>query len=91
MLFYVNEKTEEMPKDFRCPQNDILVINEECNVLTCCALDRNHAEYSLGSVFDFSIEKIRDLKSKQKVCNKCLKIGLSYLAHNPLILEKHML
>lgn len=82
LLFYVPELLSRRPSDYRCPQFDRLVIDENCNVLTCCVLPKNNACYSIGSLFELSKTEIIDKKLSQNICNQCNKMGWSYWAHN---------
>lgn len=84
LLGYINKaRLSEMPSNFRCPQYDYLTIDDECNVTTCCTLSRGDECYSLGNLFNLSLEKINELKTSQRICKNCLKTGIAYLQHNP--------
>jgi hypothetical protein len=83
LLYYVDNHIRDMPKDYYCPQFDILTIDESCNVLTCCCISKNHPDYSIGSLFDLSSDEIYKKKVSQDICIKCINIGLAYWAHNP--------
>jgi len=82
-LHYVDELIARTPQDYQCPQFNILTIDEYCNVLTCCALPKDHPEYSLGNLFTLSSDDIRKSKLSQKVCIECVKLGISSWVHNP--------
>jgi organic radical activating enzyme len=82
-LHYVDELIAKTPQDYQCPQFNILTIDEYCNVLTCCALSKDHPEYSLGNLFTLSSDNIRKGKLSQKVCIECVKLGISSWVHNP--------
>jgi len=82
LLYYIEETVALAPKNYVCPQYDMLTIDERCNVLTCCVVPKDHAEYSIGSLFDLSPEEIKKLKVSQKICKECLSSGQAYLAHN---------
>ena len=84
-LHYVDELIARTPQDYQCPQFNILTIDEYCNVLTCCALPKNHPEYSLGNLFTLSSDDIRKGKVSQKVCIECVKLGISSWVHNPWV------
>jgi glycosyltransferase involved in cell wall biosynthesis/2-polyprenyl-3-methyl-5-hydroxy-6-metoxy-1,4-benzoquinol methylase/GT2 family glycosyltransferase/organic radical activating enzyme len=84
-LHYVDELIARTPQDYQCPQFNILAIDEYCNVLTCCALPKDHPEYSLGNLFTLSSGDIRKGKVSQKVCIECVKLGISSWVHNPWV------
>jgi len=82
LLSHIDEQLAEMPSDFRCPEIDQLVLDEKCNVLTCCVLDYGLPGISVGSLFDLPPTKIRKLKASQPICEECRRLGLHYLIHN---------
>jgi len=84
-LHYVDELIAKTPHNYQCPQFNILSIDEYCNVLTCCVLPKGHPEYSLGKLSTLSCDDIRKGKLSQKVCTECVKSGISYWVHNPLV------
>lgn len=79
-LFYVDENIEKRPLNYRCPQLDRLVIDENCTILPCCAVENE----KLGFVVDNNLETIHNLKKKAISCDVCRETGLDYWAHNPM-------
>ena len=83
LLFYVDDLIKGKPEKYNCPQwTEHLVIDEKCNVLTCCAVPKNNKDYSLGSVFEISADYINSQKSRRGVCEECIKSGLAYWGYN---------
>ena len=82
MLFYVDELLSKRPSNYRCPQFDILIVDEECNVLTCCALPKGNQSYSFGNLFSLSLKEIYELKINQKECINCQKLHFDYWVGN---------
>jgi len=76
------DKIEQMPATYRCPQYDILVLDENAEILTCCYLSKGHANYSCGSLFDDDLMAHLARREQQPECGFCLKSGLSYLVHH---------
>lgn len=84
MTFYYDDLLANRPPDYECPQFGKLVLNEYCEVLVCCCVDRLCRNYSIGRLFDLSPDEIEKQKVSQPICRECREIGLDYLAHNPL-------
>lgn len=83
ILYYIDEDLIRKPEGYKCPQiTDILTIDENCNVLTCCAVEKGEEYYSIGNLFSLSSEDIRQLKNNQMICTECSKLGIDYLIHN---------
>ncbi|RZD15998.1 MAG: hypothetical protein EVJ46_07310 [Candidatus Acididesulfobacter guangdongensis] len=82
MLFYVDELISKKPINYSCPQFNMLTIDENCNVLTCCVIPKGCQSYSVGNLFDLSLEKIYKLKTSQKECVNCQKLNFDFWAHN---------
>ncbi len=87
-LFHINEKKEELRNSglpvSSCPQFNFLNIDEECNVLTCCLVDKSHKDYSIGSIFDLTTEEIVAKKRCQSICSECHELGIWYLIQSPV-------
>lgn len=83
MLFYVEELISGRGNNYVCPQFDILTIDENCNVLTCCVIPKGYQSYSFGNLFYLSLEKINELKIIQKECSNCQKLNYDYWVNNP--------
>lgn len=86
-LFYIDELLNNKPINYKCPQWEVLTIDEECNVLTCCGVDRGLKDYSIGKISDLSYEDIIRLKKSKNICKECNNLGQSYLWHNPKIYD----
>ncbi len=74
------KKIETKPPGYRCPQNDILVLDEHAEILTCCFLPKNHPDYSCGNLFNLESENFSGKTIKDE-CKFCLESGLSYCVH----------
>jgi MoaA/NifB/PqqE/SkfB family radical SAM enzyme len=79
-LNYFADLKNEVPCDLVCPQHhEYLTIDEECNVLTCCALEKGHQDYVIGNLFDLTLTEIHKKKTTQPICRICLKRGIPYI------------
>ncbi len=89
-LFHVEDRLRELRAFGKCicPQFDHLVLDEHCNVLTCCLVDRDYPDYSIGNLFDLSPEKIQTLKRAQSICRECHELGIWYLIQGPLPIKR---
>ncbi len=81
------QKIEIMPLNYRCPQDDILVLDEQADILTCCFLPKDHPEYYCGNLFDGNLRKNLKAKTGKNECKFCLESGLSHCVHNITIPE----
>lgn len=71
-------KDLKRPANYRCDQFDYLVINEYCELLPCCGVERGMPLYSLGKVSEMTLGQIKDKKLNAKYCKKCAEIGMDY-------------
>ena len=76
------DKIARAPAAYRCPQYDILVLDEEAEILTCCYLSKGHPDYSCGSLFDDDLQARLARREEQPECRFCRESGLSYLVHH---------
>jgi MoaA/NifB/PqqE/SkfB family radical SAM enzyme len=81
-LFIDEKGLRSAPKGWRCPQWYLLVIDEQGNVPVCCGLPNNHPSYSLGTVDDGLVERLRN-RPNLPICKTCLEIGIGYRGHHP--------
>ena len=84
-LFYVRELISKRPLKYVCPQLSFLVLDEFGNVLQCCVSSRTQKHYSIGSVFDLTLDEIIESREKSPACIPCLNSGAAYWLSNPLI------
>ncbi len=82
ILFYLENKVNEKPKQYKCPQFEMLTIDEHCNILTCCSVGNECDDYSLGSLFSLSLNEIQELKLTREICKECDTLGINYIIHN---------
>jgi MoaA/NifB/PqqE/SkfB family radical SAM enzyme len=85
LLYYVDDLVRSRPAGYVCPQLSCLAIDENCTVLTCCALPRGYEEYAIGSLFELTGDQIRQMRQGRDICTKCGALGLDYWGHNPLV------
>ena len=77
LLYYVDDITSSPLGNYQCPQQNILTIDEYCNVLTCCLISKADPDYAIGSLFSLSKKEIENNKQNQFICKECLKKGIS--------------
>ncbi|MEA1924143.1 MAG: radical SAM protein [Pseudomonadota bacterium] len=81
------QKIKMMPANYRCPQYDILVLDEKADILTCCFLPKDHPDYYCGNLFDDKLRESLKAKTRKNECKFCLESGLSHCVHNVTIPE----
>ena len=88
VLFYVRELIAKQPRKYACPQlASQVLVDEFGNVLQCCNISRTQKHYSLGSVFDLTLDEISEKREKSPACIPCLNAGTAYWTANPFILR----
>ena len=60
-----------------CRQFQRLVLDENCNILTCCCLPRNSEFYKIVNVFDPNLMEILNGWEPNDNCKRCINSGLS--------------
>lgn len=80
---YVQELMEEKPSDFFCPLLKQLNIDENGNLLPCCAPE----DENLGFILNHTKESIEEARRKSKSCGICRDFDLkgAYWITHPLI------
>jgi MoaA/NifB/PqqE/SkfB family radical SAM enzyme len=81
-LFIDEKPLRNVPKRWRCPQWDLLYIDERGNTPVCCCLPNNHPSYSLGTVDDRLAERLRN-RPNLPICETCLESGIGYRWQRP--------
>ena len=82
ILYYIDELLSKKPLNYRCSQFDVLLVDEYCNLLTCCALPKGNQSYSFGNLFELDLENIHNYKVSQKECFNCQKLNFDYWVGN---------
>ena len=85
LMYNFNDLLRESPVEYKCPQFDLLVIDENANVIGCCQLPKENKEYICGNILTDSWERILRNKISMPVCSNCLSKGLAYYINNSLI------
>ena len=88
VLSHIKDLIAQMPRDYKCRQHNMLVLDEQCNVLPCCFVDNDVRKYGLGNLFDLSLEEITTRKTHQPFCKVCLSTGLCYLVQTPQMVKR---
>lgn len=80
---YVDGLIKKRPKSFHCPLMDSLDINENGELLPCCAID----DRPLGKILDYGKSDIANKKKNMNFCEECRNSGFDYWVTNPLVPE----
>lgn len=73
--------TNSRPPLYRCPQFDVLSLDERGHVILCCASDPSFPDYSFGSVTELTAEQIIRRHEGSVSCKQCQEIGIDYAGH----------
>jgi MoaA/NifB/PqqE/SkfB family radical SAM enzyme len=76
-LSKLEEKIKISSKKGCSQHNEYFMIDEKCNVGTCCSLPTNHPNYKCGNILEDNMEGIIYNKLHQDVCNECIEKGLA--------------
>lgn len=63
---------------FTCEFFNMLLVDIEGNLKTCCQIKKGEPGYSFGSIFDLSAEEIAAQRTSQQVCKECREKGMDY-------------
>ena len=80
----IKETMDNAPKDYICPQLDLLVIDENTHVLTCCAMPKNHPDCLSIDINSEDIEAALKHRADCPVCIRCKNSGLAYYLNTAL-------
>jgi hypothetical protein len=61
---------------YRCPQYDLLALDEYGNVLLCCQVPKGN-KYSAGNILRDDIEDIIKYRERNEVCSMCITSGMA--------------
>jgi pyruvate-formate lyase-activating enzyme len=81
LLFYVDDLIAQMPQGYRCPQFDMLSIDENCNVINCCAAPKDSPDYVVSECSNLRLDAL-DQRHKTSLCQECMSTKLAYWVHN---------
>lgn len=81
LLFYVDDLLSQMPENYLCPQFSYMNIDENCNVIHCCAAPKNSKDYLIGEANFINFDKLNN-RHKSDICKECYKNKLVYWGHN---------
>ena len=86
LLYAINKRLKEYhdlykgENKYYCPELDILSIDENCNVVTCCG---DSADVYM-KIYDVeTVDEINSWRESSKLCKECIGSGMTYTAHNP--------
>ncbi len=88
VLYYVEDLLAQKPPGYACPQWDVLSLNERCQVLLCCAINKNEGAGILGDLFQMDADTIRQMKRGHSLCKPCLASGKPYWSHHAYRVRK---
>ena len=78
-LFYVDGVLKKRPANYPCPQFDKLTIDENGDLLPCCAAIHE----KLTNIVERTPAEIEEWRHNVRSCIECRNTGLDYWVHNP--------
>jgi MoaA/NifB/PqqE/SkfB family radical SAM enzyme len=82
-LFDLDKKIATSPQNYRCPQYEILAIDETSRVQLCCQVPKDDGFYC-GDLLSNSLSQIVENRLKSSVCRDCLARGLAFYFNTSL-------
>jgi MoaA/NifB/PqqE/SkfB family radical SAM enzyme len=76
--YFIQKRLDLHPRN-QCRQFDILNLDEKGNILPCCCLPRDHADYILTNIFDENFMEVLGKWQPTETCIECINAGLSPL------------
>ena len=76
---HIRNGLSDVPKGYRCPQENVLNIDENGKIIACCVLPNNHPEYSFGNILDENAVELIISRQEIDECNYCKNSGISKL------------
>ena len=81
--FDLREKRATAPRQYACPQYDLLALDEASNLLLCCQVPPGK-EFSCGNLLTDDLATMLHYRQNNSICEECIRKGLSYYFHNSL-------
>jgi MoaA/NifB/PqqE/SkfB family radical SAM enzyme len=74
--FRFHDLTPDSVESYRCPQYDLLAIDEQARVLLCCQVP-NGDRYVAGNILHDDIEDIQRKRTHNDTCTRCIERGMA--------------
>ncbi len=74
----IEERKKQKPIDYICPQYNLLNIDENCNVITCCGDNT-----CMDKIFNVKANEVNEWRTNSRACAECRKAGLDYAPPAP--------
>jgi len=84
-LYYYQDYIANVPKGYWCPQYANLTIDQDCKIITCCADSTFIYDKEIYLLDLKDISEVNNIRTASNACKECVKLGVHYLAHNPVI------
>jgi MoaA/NifB/PqqE/SkfB family radical SAM enzyme len=74
--FRFRDLTPDSVESYRCPQYDLLAIDECAHVLLCCQVPKGD-QYVAGNILHDGIEDIQRKRMRNDICTRCIERGMA--------------
>ena len=82
---HLGKMQRQRPTDYICPQFERLSIDESCNVLMCCGMEKTCGDRGLvGDLFKMDFNDIQERKRDMTICDECTSLAIDYIGHNAI-------
>jgi hypothetical protein len=80
--FFYKEMATNIPSNYLCPQYDMLAIDQNCKVITCCGVNDLIYDKQIYLLKAEEIARINTIRQNSTACAECIKLGIHYIGHN---------
>lgn len=74
----LNKILNASPSNYWCEHERVLMLDENANVVVCCVVNQFVENALLGSVFEYSLKDLIEIKKKPKACIECKHYKIDY-------------
>lgn len=77
-LYHIETAIDDRPMAYMCDFFNMLLIDIDCNLKTCCQIRKGDIGYSYGNIFDLSRNAIIERRTSQAICKDCQALGIDH-------------
>jgi|GEM_PF-1142333 len=74
----IQKTIDSRPSGFSCNFFDMLLVDINGDLKTCCQIRKGAPNYSYGNIFDIAPDEIRRARTTQQICRECQSKGMDY-------------
>lgn len=79
ILYYYQERIANVPEGYLCPQYNLLTIDQDCKIITCCGDNTHLFNKEIYLLSPKEIAEINKIRMNSSVCDECIKLGMHHI------------